>query len=306
MTLWLKLAVDFTEHPKTFEAGHEAAWVLLRMMSWAKRHAPDGRIPKSADFGRLQTPQNLRRLVAVGYLHDDGDHWAIHQFTEHQGPSSPTSSARAEAGRRGAQKRWAAKSGAMAGAIASDSKPDGSCRPVPMAGDTTGPPSSPSAGDSKGHPESIARPMAIATVLPIAESESRVEKLLPTVVATDRLCAREAAPISLENWQSDEGLVRLGMADRATLEAFLGQVSDTERWRALEAFRAAPAEAVGRLAAAVRKAPRITKPLGFIAKVLREPAPTAVNGGGGMTPAQPHQAFRDGRGLEALDEVANG
>ncbi len=309
MTLWLKLEVDFTEHPKTFEAGHEAAWVLLRMMSWAKRHAPTGRVPKSADFGRLQTPQNLKRLVSVGYLHDDGDYWQIHQFAEHQGPP-PSSSARAAAGRRGAERRWA---GAMPVAIAPDGKPDGNCHRSALAGATTELPPLLSAADGQSQGKPIAGAMAVAIGLPSSESESEPRSLpdpdllLPPVVAgCDRPRAKAAGQISLENWQSDEGLAGLSKAHRASLVAFLGQVSDTERYRALEALRGASREAVGRAAEAVRKAPRITRPLGFLNTVLREPAPTPVNGGGGMTPAAPHDAFVDGRGFEALEEAANG
>lgn len=141
MTLWIKVDVDFFDHPKTARAGVPAAFLFLKMIAYCKRVAPDGRVPKVADLGKVQTRASLTALVAAGLLHDDGDCWLVHEYTTWQTASSELSAKRSAAGSKGAARRWHDKAPA-------DNKPDGN-----------------------GH----ATPMAIAIGKPIAESEPESE-----------------------------------------------------------------------------------------------------------------------------------
>lgn len=106
VTLWIKVDVDFFDHKKTARAGVPAAFLFLKMVAYCKRLAPDGRVAKEIDLGKLQTKANLAALVAAGFLVDEGDAWAIHDYGVWQTPSGELSAKRSEAGAKGAAKRW--------------------------------------------------------------------------------------------------------------------------------------------------------------------------------------------------------
>lgn len=100
------LSDTFFEHPKVVAAGGDAVLVYLEGLAWLKRQrSTDGLIPKAIVprlSDRKAPHRQAARLVAVGLWHDRGEHYELHDYTEHNAKAIRTSEAR----RAAAEKRW--------------------------------------------------------------------------------------------------------------------------------------------------------------------------------------------------------
>jgi hypothetical protein len=116
---WARIDDGFDDHPKILsllenDDGVTAVGLWLLCLTWAHRNTRKagkvpGLIPSSLPrryFG--PGARDLAKLLVAEDLWDEraeGDGWMIHDFDRYL-PTNETREARAEAGRRGAQKRW--------------------------------------------------------------------------------------------------------------------------------------------------------------------------------------------------------
>lgn len=116
---WARIDDGFDDHPKVLsllenDDGVTAVGLWLLCLTWAHRNTRKagkvpGLIPSSLPrryFG--PGARDLAKLLVAEDLWDEraeGDGWMIHDFDRYL-PTNETREARAEAGRRGAQKRW--------------------------------------------------------------------------------------------------------------------------------------------------------------------------------------------------------
>lgn len=120
MPVWLDYL--FPDHPKVVAAGGDAAWLYVCGLCYCGRHLTDGRIPKPAvpRLSDRRSPGRLAaRLVAAGLWHDEGDHYRVHDWEEHnmaaeaiRAQRGERATARSEAARKAARARWGAPPGA--------------------------------------------------------------------------------------------------------------------------------------------------------------------------------------------------
>lgn len=120
---WVYLDDQFPDHPKVALAGGDAGWLFVCGLAYVKRYGTEGRIPKSQvpKLSDRKGPAKLaRRLVEVGLWEDDGEHYAIHDYSDWNKPQA----SRSAAGRKAAQARWSRERSANADANASESHSD--------------------------------------------------------------------------------------------------------------------------------------------------------------------------------------
>ncbi len=83
---WVKLDDGFSSHPKTLAAGCEAVALLIASLCWSSRNLTDGVIPKHVLpllLGETGVKKAAaKRLVEVGYWHEQGEHWEINGYLE--------------------------------------------------------------------------------------------------------------------------------------------------------------------------------------------------------------------------------
>lgn len=113
----IRLAVGFTDHPKTAKlqrmAGAEAVVCLLRLWLWARVNRPDGILTRMDQddieiaAGWAGEPGAFAKAIfAVGFLdHGDGEWAVLHDWDEHQGWACGQKR-RSEAARKAALTRW--------------------------------------------------------------------------------------------------------------------------------------------------------------------------------------------------------
>lgn len=105
---WFKVDDQFHSHPKVIQAGNAAVGLWLRCGTWAADHLTEGIVPKNVarQFGG---PREIKALVSVGLWRELPDGYSFHDWQVYQ-PSGHEAAElrrkRAEAGRRGAAKRW--------------------------------------------------------------------------------------------------------------------------------------------------------------------------------------------------------
>lgn len=158
---WSKVGDELHSHPKAVEADLEAMGLWVLALSHCGAYLTDGHVKRSAALRIAGDPARLDRLagdlVRVGLWepHPSGDGWQIHDYLEFN-PSreevlaarQTLSEKRAEAGRRGAEKRWQRDSKPMAnprlpdgnamatdGPVPSRSRPDPGPAPPPPVPD---------------------------------------------------------------------------------------------------------------------------------------------------------------------------
>lgn len=105
---WVRLADDFTDHPKVVRAGPLAAWLYVCGLTYANRYATDGFIP-GAQVPRLAAvpdPERLaRRLVESTLWEEVEDGYRIHDYGSYQPSSEEIKRERADAARRQSEYR---------------------------------------------------------------------------------------------------------------------------------------------------------------------------------------------------------
>jgi hypothetical protein len=111
---WSKLCGTFAFHHKVLEAGNEAAGAFVRMISYSSEAMTGGRISTvvalqiapQAVLDRLVDARMLERPDANGpyFVHDYGDYNPTGPDLEQR--KAELKAKRAEAGRRGAERRW--------------------------------------------------------------------------------------------------------------------------------------------------------------------------------------------------------
>ena len=110
---WSKLSDTILDHPK-FRDLHDAGWSLFtRALVWSNKHRTEGHLPRTV-VERLGKRAVVRELVARRIWELAGDGYAIHDFLDYNldkhgtkpPPSPELRAARADAGRRGADRRW--------------------------------------------------------------------------------------------------------------------------------------------------------------------------------------------------------
>lgn len=80
---WFKIDDDFADHPKFVACSDAAVAAWVRALAYSSRFLTDGQVPKAANR-LIGTARALRELVSVGLLVDEGDHWQIHDYVDHQ------------------------------------------------------------------------------------------------------------------------------------------------------------------------------------------------------------------------------
>lgn len=131
---WARIDDAFDDHPKVLalldnDQGGAAVGLWTLCLTWAHRNTRKkgkipGRLPASLPRRYLGPPaRELAALLVNEELweaRDDG--WQIHDFDQYL-PTEETSAARAAAGRKGAEARWAKRAGRDGNLPSSDGKP---------------------------------------------------------------------------------------------------------------------------------------------------------------------------------------
>lgn len=85
---WVRIDDGFFRHRKTIAAGNGAAYLFLAGLAYCNEQLTDGLIPKDA-VGMLVKPSKdlpalATRLVEVGYWHDEGSAYRVHDYLHYQ------------------------------------------------------------------------------------------------------------------------------------------------------------------------------------------------------------------------------
>lgn len=203
---WARIDDGFDDHPKVLallehEDGAAAIGLWTLCLTWAHRNTrkkgkTPGLLPGSLPRRYLGSiGRDAAKLLAdVGLWEASDEGWRIHDFDQYL-PTAETSQARAEAGRRGAEKRWAAKRTAEVSA-GSDGNLPSSDGKLPSLGHQTA--SKSVANDGSRTPARRAIPNGIAptpTPEPTPEPEPHVQQRRagkPRREDAERLCAHLA------------------------------------------------------------------------------------------------------------------
>lgn len=109
---WVRLDSDIAHNPKIADLiaehgqkGAAACFAFVCSIGHAAAHNTDGEIRKGVLPFIHATPAHARLLVTAGLWEATDEGWRIVKYAEHQ-PTRATREALAEAGRRGAAKRW--------------------------------------------------------------------------------------------------------------------------------------------------------------------------------------------------------
>lgn len=86
MTIWVKLDVDFWDHPKVVRAGPRAAALYLAGLMWAQKQLADGEIPKEL-VPQLALkvgvkPAEAKALVRERLWHEAGGSFVINDWQD--------------------------------------------------------------------------------------------------------------------------------------------------------------------------------------------------------------------------------
>ena len=110
---WAKIDDQFFDHPKARAAGKDGRALFLAGLCWSAGNLTDGRIAKTdlplvAAKAEVPATPTARRLVEVGLWEPASGGWLIHDYDRYN-PSAEAvrakRAARAEAGRRGGQRK---------------------------------------------------------------------------------------------------------------------------------------------------------------------------------------------------------
>lgn len=223
---FVKVDDAFPDHPKFLEAGPLAGYLALCAIAWSNRNRTDGFIP-SGQVGRLATfddiadgmvegcivdrlvnPKDLAdELVTVGLWEQVDRGFRIHDYLEHQNSAADIrdlSTARAEAGRKGADARW--------GVTARDTQQQPNTN-----------------GNSKSHGKPDGKP--IASECQKEEGRTNDKTLPPSELGamSKRLftfwqeqCGHTAAKFTADRRRKVEGRIREGYTEQQIRQAITG------------------------------------------------------------------------------------
>jgi len=106
--VWVRLADDFTDHPKVVTAGPLASWLYVCGLTYANRYLTDGFIPAGQvrRMADVEDPQMLAgRLVDAGLWEVVDGGYLIHDYHGYQPSSENVKRERDEAAKRQAESR---------------------------------------------------------------------------------------------------------------------------------------------------------------------------------------------------------
>jgi hypothetical protein len=140
---WSKFDDSFHEHHKTVAMSDKAFRLFVTSVTYSSRHSLRGRLSPShlAVLYKLTgaTPKHAEELITLRSYDRDGDDVLIHDFENYNPDREEISKKRSEAGKLGAEKKWAehkkianAIDLPLANGLANDSSRGGSPDPVPL------------------------------------------------------------------------------------------------------------------------------------------------------------------------------
>jgi uncharacterized protein YdaU (DUF1376 family) len=117
--LWVKLDVNFADHPKIIDLSDAGFRALVTSMLYAQQHLTDGHVSTAAvkRFGLSNWRKVANELTDAGLWHPVDNGWEIHDYLEHQKSKAEVEAmteARKRAGSKGGKARAQAKSQANA------------------------------------------------------------------------------------------------------------------------------------------------------------------------------------------------
>ena len=122
---WLRIEGKMPSHRKVAPLSDAAFRLHVTALAWCVEQKTNGEVPANIPATFPSAPRGKKlvqvvdELIAAGlWVHADIGSWRIHDFLEFNPRAEEVSSARREAGKRGARARWG------------DGKPDGNCHPV--------------------------------------------------------------------------------------------------------------------------------------------------------------------------------
>jgi hypothetical protein len=213
---WARLDDNWHEHPKTIEAGLEAAGLWVMCLTWANKHrrqtGPIGVVPVSVvdRLGGRRARALARKLVQVGYFDDLTDAgWPIHDFADYLPKYDP-----AKAAENGSKGGKAKRNG---------SKPLGEPPPEPPSGLPAEPPSEPydePLTDSPSKPEAtrVGAPVSARRNTHLTQTHNQnPHGQLGSYVATVDADERAPEPDETPHDHSDAGWLAAYFAERQPL-----------------------------------------------------------------------------------------
>lgn len=219
---WAYLDDQIAFHRKVIAAGNEAFGAWIRMIAHSCAYDTKGVVEKKVALS-IGSTRLVKRLVEVVLLEPFGEHYRIHDFDDWQTPRpreprNNLSEKRAEAGRKGAEARWAGHS-------KQDGKPDSKAMAndgnLPMANDAVPMAPSPSPkrerdpispklqdrhsagpGPASGGAQSFSIPEEPESTTLVSAAPSRG----PVAASADRLEAeRQRQLAAAEDWERKNG-----------------------------------------------------------------------------------------------------
>lgn len=133
---WSRLDDSIAFHAKIVRAGNECTGAWVRMIAWSNSQLTDGHITQEVALQIARRKKIISRLIETDLLEQIPTGYLIHDFLKYQMSSQEVKerrervgAARAQAGRAGAQKRWAQHGkpdgNDMANVSQTNGKPDG-------------------------------------------------------------------------------------------------------------------------------------------------------------------------------------
>lgn len=131
--VWVRLADDFTDHPKVVAAGPLAGWLYVCGLTYSNRYLTDGFVP-SGQVRRMADVDDALgladRLVEVGLWEVVEGGYLIHDYHGYQPSAEDVKREREETARRQAEYRARKRNGASNG-VTNDERSGAPARPVP-------------------------------------------------------------------------------------------------------------------------------------------------------------------------------
>lgn len=131
--VWVRLADDFTDHPKVVAAGPLAGWLYICGLTYSNRYLTDGFVPSGQvrRMADVDNPMGLAALlVEVGLWEPVKGGFRIHDYHGYQPSAEEVKREREETARRQAEYRARKRNGSSNG-VTNDERLGAPARPVP-------------------------------------------------------------------------------------------------------------------------------------------------------------------------------